>query len=230
MNIYECNKFFLPNKYTKWYLKIIFRAQTENRIKTKENYFELHHILPQCWWPEYKKEKWNMVMLTPKEHWVCHRLLTKMTTGILKGKMKSAAIGMVRNTKNQNRYIPNSRVYDLVRKESAEAHSKRMKGRPKPLELRERWSKSRSGKTKSESHKQAIANALIGHPVSDLARKSISVAQKGRKHTVEHRAKNSAANSGEKNGMYGRKHSEETRAKIKASIAKRKEMLKQTSS
>lgn len=226
MNIYDHQGHFQINKYTSWYYKIINQAKSKNRIKTKNNYYEKHHILPKCWWPQYSKEKWNLVYLTAKEHWICHQLLTKMTIGKLKGKMITALAGMIRNSKNQNRYIPCARIYNLVRKNAAAAHSERMKGRTLSDELKDKMSKERKGKPKSNTHKEAIAKSLVGHQVSREVREKISAAQKGRKHTAEHRAKNSAALSGTNNPMFGKKHSEETRAKIRESIAKRKLLVK----
>lgn len=77
---------FLKNKYTKWYMQIINKALLENRVKLKycdDNYiyYERHHILPKSIYPEYKsiyKFKWNIVLLTLREHFLCHHLLTKM--------------------------------------------------------------------------------------------------------------------------------------------------------
>jgi len=58
------------------YTKIIQNAKNQNRIKSKNFYFELHHIIPKCLGGT--NEKKNVVLLTPKEHYICHKLLTRI--------------------------------------------------------------------------------------------------------------------------------------------------------
>jgi hypothetical protein len=65
--------------YQKTYESIIQNAKALNRIKVfKDNpnyvYYERHHIIPKCLNGTNKKE--NLVLLTAKEHFVCHKLLT----------------------------------------------------------------------------------------------------------------------------------------------------------
>ena len=79
------NTFSSNNKYIKRYLSIIEKALSENRVLHKKNhteytYYEGHHILPKSLYPEYKSFKehsWNKVLLTPKEHFICHLLILK---------------------------------------------------------------------------------------------------------------------------------------------------------
>lgn len=69
---------FLANKYTKWYYNIVTlaKSQESNRI----GYLESHHIIPTfCQGPDTPE---NIVKLTAREHYLCHVLLVKMTTGI----------------------------------------------------------------------------------------------------------------------------------------------------
>ena len=67
---------FLNNKYTKWYFNIIEKANKENRSKYKGVYYEEHHIIPRslAGTDEYS----NLVLLTAREHYICHLLLVKM--------------------------------------------------------------------------------------------------------------------------------------------------------
>jgi hypothetical protein len=62
--------------YQKIYDSIVKKAKTENRIKNKEIYYELHHILPKCLGGKDDKE--NKVFLTFREHFICHWLLCKI--------------------------------------------------------------------------------------------------------------------------------------------------------
>lgn len=65
---------YLDNKYTKIYYRIIDRAGSQNR--TKSNGIQSHHILPKCLGGTDDPN--NLVLLTYKEHRVCHCLLIKM--------------------------------------------------------------------------------------------------------------------------------------------------------
>jgi hypothetical protein len=61
--------------YEKRYNFFIERAK--NRIY-KFGKYEKHHIKPKSIFPELKKNKNNIVFLTPKEHYLVHYLLTKI--------------------------------------------------------------------------------------------------------------------------------------------------------
>jgi hypothetical protein len=64
---------FNNSKYTKLYYRIINLAEIKNISIT---IFEKHHIIPRSLGGSNKKS--NLVKLTPKEHRLCHILLTKM--------------------------------------------------------------------------------------------------------------------------------------------------------
>ena len=53
----------------KEYFQIIRKALSENRVKG-EIYYEAHHIVPRSF-----KKRSSTVLLTPQEHYECHRLL-----------------------------------------------------------------------------------------------------------------------------------------------------------
>jgi len=71
--------------YSRTYLNIILNAQQANRTKLKKShkdyvYYENHHILPKSIFPEYENlhyNKWNGVLLTAREHYICHALIWK---------------------------------------------------------------------------------------------------------------------------------------------------------
>ena len=60
--------------YQKQYDSIINIAIRECRKKNKEVYYEEHHIVPRCL--NGSDEKNNRVLLTAREHFICHKLLT----------------------------------------------------------------------------------------------------------------------------------------------------------
>lgn len=117
MNIYSHNNQFINNKYTKWYYDIVLNAQY--RSKNNNSYYESHHVLPKCIFPEFKKEKWNLVLLTAREHFICHLLLTKMTENKNRYRMLQAAVSFTKwTTKKQIRtVIVNSRLFEKLKKE-----------------------------------------------------------------------------------------------------------------
>lgn len=107
---------FINNKYTIWYDSLINRAKN----RTIYGYIEKHHITPRSLGGTDDND--NLVKLTPKEHFVCHLLLTKMTIGNARYKM-NFALHMLSNANNigDGRYIPSSRMYDLSRRLYKEA-------------------------------------------------------------------------------------------------------------
>ena len=68
--------------YRHIYMLIIEHAKSEQklgiRVKGNGNYYEKHHILPKSIFPLWKKRKENLVLLTAREHFFCHQLLTKI--------------------------------------------------------------------------------------------------------------------------------------------------------
>ncbi len=107
---------YLDNKYTRWYNSIVAAAKNRKIFGYTEN----HHIIPSSLGGSNKKE--NLVRLTAKEHFVCHLLLTRMTTGNNHYKMVFA-LHMLSNAKNigEGRYIPSGRIYEIIKKSYRQA-------------------------------------------------------------------------------------------------------------
>lgn len=115
---------FLENKYTRWYQTIINEAQNQKRIRQTDDYYESHHIIPKCMGGTEE------VLLTAKEHFICHLLLCRMLEGSDKHKMINALIKMAYSKSNgQKRYT--ARSFSLVRKLIAEKNREMFKGKPK---------------------------------------------------------------------------------------------------
>lgn len=74
---------FIQNKYFDWYNNLINKAKSESRVYIS-GIHEKHHIIPRCLGGE------EVVMLTFKEHYVAHHLLTKFTKSTTKAKMMIA--------------------------------------------------------------------------------------------------------------------------------------------
>ena len=114
---------FIENKYHTLYFKIINNAR--NRLETS-GYTEIHHIIPKSMGGDNSLE--NLVILTAREHFICHYLLVKFTTS--KGKKSMAyAFGMMTpSNKHKKRYF-NSRLYEGLRKIFSEIVSETHKGK-----------------------------------------------------------------------------------------------------
>ena len=111
--------------YLKIYNDIINNALVSQRC----GYTEKHHIVPQALGGSDSSS--NLVELTAREHFVCHRLLTKIHKGDAKKKMVYAVWAMA-NLQNahQERYLINSKTYSVLREEYAAAISLRLRGKP----------------------------------------------------------------------------------------------------
>jgi hypothetical protein len=135
---------FINNKYTRTYYRIIDRAKS----RVISGYTENHHIIPKSLGGTNSKA--NLVALTAREHFVCHLLLTKMTTGENKRKMSLAVFYLTGKGKsNRNNTIKRSRLYENLRKENARYVSEQKKGcrqPPRTAETREHLAASKTGK------------------------------------------------------------------------------------
>lgn len=112
-----------------WYFSIINNARF--REKTID-YSEQHHIVPRSLGGNNKKD--NLVILTAREHFICHMLLVKMTKSEDRVKMVYAMRCMM-NLENeyQNRYKINSYRYEFLKTETNKILSNRLSGKNNPF-------------------------------------------------------------------------------------------------
>lgn len=155
---------FIDNKYTKLYFNIVINAKS--RTLTLETYTEKHHIIPKSLGGNNSKD--NLVKLTAREHFICHVLLTKMTSGTAYRKMVHAAIGMKRSRSYQQRYI-NSRLYESIRKDFAILSSIRNTGKIMSVESKSKMSAASKGKKKTKEHAANISAGLKGKPKGPMS-------------------------------------------------------------
>ncbi len=74
----------MTQEYNEYY-RIIEEAKTKDRLKSDNEYFERHHIIPKALGGT---NSWrNLVLLTPEEHYICHSLLPWFCEGEAKAKM-----------------------------------------------------------------------------------------------------------------------------------------------
>lgn len=91
----------IKNRYGKIYYNLISKVQTENRSK-KDRYFESHHILPKSLGGT--NQKTNLVLLTPREHYIAHLLLVRCVEKKSVYKMISALIRFKKQASSSRSY------------------------------------------------------------------------------------------------------------------------------
>lgn len=184
---------FIDNKYTSIYFRIV--EQARNRIE----YTERHHIIPESFFKKRKRKGalgWligdpenprNKVLLTSREHLICHRLLPKMTTGKAKAKALNGLWAMLNlKGKNRNNIFVSSRTYAKAREEFAikqslfltgykqkpeqgqkisaalKGRKSPLKGTTRPLEIGMKISLALTGISKTEEHIQHMRETHVG--------------------------------------------------------------------
>lgn len=184
--------------YEKIYNQIVERAK--NRVL--DCYTESHHIIPRCMGGGDEKE--NLVNLTAREHFICHRLLVQIHPS--NNKLKFALWAMCNmKSKRQSRYTPSSRIYESIKIEViqlisdkkkgvklSEEHKRKtsetLKGRKRPQEVIDKivktrkenggWKHSAETKNKIRSNngmkRQEVRDKLKGREISDETRKKLS--------------------------------------------------------
>lgn len=102
--------------YKKIYDNIVTKARQECRWKLKKDhhkyvYYEAHHIVPLCVGGEGRASDWrwhtNIILLTAKEHYMCHKLLCEIHPNSIK--IVQAFLAMC-NTR-YNGYRPSARAF-----------------------------------------------------------------------------------------------------------------------
>jgi hypothetical protein len=215
LELNNINKYM--NKYIKWYNNITENAK--NRILS--DYTESHHIQPRSLGGS--DDVTNLVNLTPREHFICHWLLVKMTTGKDHHRMLNALRMMRAENQNQQRYKTKitARVYESIKKEYAELQSKKLQGKGNGFygkthseEARKRISDANKGRIQPLNEKEKQKNAWVKRKELGIERALVS---------EEVRAKFREINGGKNNPRYGAIVSEDTRKKIGDKIRGRKQ-------
>jgi hypothetical protein len=161
--------------YKRTYLKIIKKAKSQNRQKNMGVYYEGHHILPVSLFPLWRFRNSNIVLLTAREHFFCHQLLTKIYPG---NKMFSA-LRFMADSKTEL-YKVTSKEYERIRKSCCLIGE----------------NNSFYGRTHSDKTKQIIGekcsirqigdkNPFYGKTHSNETKEKLRKSQINRKHSIE---------------------------------------------
>jgi hypothetical protein len=171
---------FINNKYTTWYFNLISKAQT----RSISGYTEKHHIIPKCLGGDNSST--NLVHLTAREHFVCHRMLTKMVDPSVKHKLVFAAWQQSRPSKHKDVKIT-SRTYETLRKQLSETYTGLKRG---PVSA------------------EALANMRAGFKTR---RKIVLTEEQSAQKSANLSASKKGKLTGETNPFYGKSHSIEFR-------------------
>jgi group I intron endonuclease len=127
------------------YLKIYNSLVERGKNRQLTGYTETHHIIPKC--VGGTNDKWNLVKLTAREHFICHLLLCEIYPK--NTKLRFALWNMCNvKRKHQNRFKVSSRLYNFIREE----YSKNVSGVNNP----------RFGKKLTNEQKNKISLSRIG--------------------------------------------------------------------
>lgn len=206
---------FIENKYTTMYFRIIENAKS----RTVPGYSEKHHIIPKSIGGVDSDD--NLIKLTPKEHYMCHKLLPRMLDGVYKQKMMYAlyCITHVRNKGQTSRYIPSAKIYQQIKEDwrnSIKGRTAHNKGKPMSEEQKEKLRLANLGKTytRSDEYKEKMSTIKKGKPILSLRGRTSN--RKGITMSNEQKEKIRLSMLGKNTG----KRSYEVRQKIKDGIQK----------
>ena len=147
-NIFHIVSWFVINIIVN-YLSIYNSIMQQARDRMLEHGFERHHVIPKSLGGANNLS--NLVQLTLREHFVAHKLLTRIYTGEAQKKMWFAYYRLC----NRHQHT-NSRLYAQAK-----------------LQAKQYLSQIHSGKTISQAHRQAISKKLSGKNNGNYGRKPL---------------------------------------------------------
>lgn len=204
--------------YQKIYDSIIHNAQVQERTKDID-YYERHHIIPTALGGLDNKS--NTVLLTAREHFVCHWLLYKMTNGIDKSKMAHAWFSMCRRSDGQKREKISSKKYEYAKRAHAIAVSERTKGVPHSKEVKKRRQAANVGGKVSNAlkgrWKGKTYEEMYGKETAKRLKELRRQAKVGNTHSEDTRKKISESKIGKPSWNKGKTFSEESKKKMSES-------------
>ena len=197
-----------------------------NRKSNNDGKLENHHILPRSFGGLNIKS--NMVMLTTREHFLAHLLLTKMHTGKDKAKMVYAFAKMCQCNPNQKRTI-NSRYFEISKNlmslhcsgensvwygrthsvETKKMISNQKTGAGNPMYGKPAWNRGKEMPPLSQERKDAVSRRHKGKILSNETKAKMSAAATGKPKSEEHKKRLSEVNM-------GKLTSQETKDKLSA--------------
>lgn len=198
---------YLDNKYTKWYFDIIDKAKIGNRSK-KRGYYERHHVIPRFVHRVKGFRVSDIVLLTAREHFICHLLLRKMVK--TDKHRRSAAFALFLMSKVGTYRVYSSRHFENLKGDISIAMRTEKLGSKNPnfgkrrsKETIEKIAASNTGKKRSKQSIETQRQALVGKKLSSAHKEKISNTMKSK-----------GINVGSSNPMFGQSQSESAKKAI----------------
>ena len=177
--------------YIKIYNKLIIKAKSESRKKSDGVYYEAHHIQPKSFGGKGDGRNTihpNIVLLTPKEHYIAHLLLVAIYPN---SPAMHKALWNMCNVKKDLRFKPSAKTYCKIRTE----YIKNTKGSNNHFFGKTHSDKSKLkigkaslgrqtflGKTHSEESKLKIKKSQMGKAISEKTKTKIKLSMSGGNH------------------------------------------------
>jgi hypothetical protein len=213
--------------YQKIYDSIINNAKSLNRKKGDDVYYESHHILPKCMGGGNEKE--NLVLLTAREHYVCHKILFWIYPH--NNKLTLAYCSMTYIMRDKLKIKLTSREYEEIKT----AYSLYFTGENHPMynkhhntETKEIMRQKKIGKKQSLEHiekksgknnynygKTGEKSPNYGKNLPQSTKDKIGESKKRENLSPETIKKLSDSHSGENHPMFGKKHKPESIEKMR---------------
>ncbi len=214
------------------YDNLISKAKLENRSKGGEIYYEAHHIIPKCMGGEGKESQWkyhpNVVLLTAREHFICHKLLIEIYP---KNHSLIWALHRMMFSKKGNvdrDYVPSSRDYENFRIIFSNTVKEQQTGVPKSSSHRVNLSLSKTGTKMPESFVLNLReimkgenNPNYGNKWTNEMKKESSEKRKGIPNKVVWTEEMREESSKKRKGIYN--GTEESKKKISETLTGRKD-------
>lgn len=170
--------------YIKNYNDLMESCKNKNRKRGDGNYYERHHIKPKSIFPELSKDPNNLVLLTAREHYIAHLLLTKIySEGENHRKMVCALYFMINGNKKHFKHfhdkVKSSKEYERIRREYGEVARQRNTGTKRTAEQKQNMKEQRRQYIEEHSeYKETLKNN---------SRKSLAKARESKKKRTQDR-------------------------------------------
>lgn len=160
---------FTSNKYLSWYIEMMIRSLDRPFLS---GMLEKHHIIPKSLGGS--NDVSNIAKLTPREHFIAHRLLLRVTEGGSRAKMTYALWRMSNSSNTTTRHVATSYQYAEARRE----FQSRNKGRETSEETKIKLSIALKGKKKTQAHVENMRNGRKGFRHSGETKGAMSETRK----------------------------------------------------
>lgn len=213
--------------YQRIYNQLIENAKLADRKKVKGGqYFERHHIIPKSIGGLDDKD--NLVLLTPREHFVAHKLLVEIYPK--NRKLYQAAWLMITKTGNDRTYQVTSREYEFFRQQVSINMSETRKGWVPDQKFLDDLSKRTSGSGNPMYGRRGADNPNTGRKNTEETKAKMSLGQlnmsdeakkaRGAKVSAKTKGKKKPEGTGDKvrKALQGRKLPAEQVARMTAAV------------